>query len=265
VRAFPFESRGVAVNCTVCPAITLGEAGLTLTDATATGVSVTVIPAVPFLPSLVAVMIAGPAVIPVTRPPLLTVATPVLLLAHVTTRPVSAFPVASRGVAVSCTVCPTGTLASVGLMVTDATGTGVTDTAAVPLLPSLVAVIVAEPVATPVTSPLALTVATAALLLPHVTTRPDSVLPLASRGVAVSWIACPTLTLDDAGITPTVATGRSRMRTRDEPESCAALVADTRKSPAAVPAANIPSDAMLPPVALQVTVTAELSPVAVRP
>src|SRR2546426_5802446 len=31
----------------------------------------------------------------------------------------------SRGVAVSCTVCPTGTLAGAGLTVTDATGTGV--------------------------------------------------------------------------------------------------------------------------------------------
>ena len=56
----------------------------------------------------------------------------------------------------------------------------------VPLCPSLVAVIVAEPAVTPVTSPLPVTVATDALLLLHVTTRPDNVLPLASLAVAVS-------------------------------------------------------------------------------
>jgi len=58
--------------------------------------------------------------------------------------------------------------------------------AAVPFFPSLVAVMVAEPAATPLTSPVPLTVATAVLLLPHVTTRPDSAFPLASRGVAVN-------------------------------------------------------------------------------
>src|SRR2546425_5944566 len=48
----------------------------------------------------------------------------------------------------------------------------VTVIAAVPLCPSLVAVIVADPAPVPLTSPLPLTVATAVLLLPHVTTRP---------------------------------------------------------------------------------------------
>src|SRR5207253_8318057 len=55
---------------------------------------------------------------------------------------------ASRGVAVSCTVAPCGTLADAGVTVTDATGTFDTVTTAVPLCPSLVAVIVAAPVAT---------------------------------------------------------------------------------------------------------------------
>jgi hypothetical protein len=82
----------------------------------------------------------------------------------------------------------------------------------------------------------------------------------------VSWIVCPTLTLADAGATPTDATARTWMRTRDEPERLwAALVADTRKSPAAVPAANIPPDVMEPPVALQLTLTLALSPFASRP
>ena len=71
-------------------------------------------------------------------------ATAVLLLAQVTTRPVSTFPFASLGVAVSCTVCPIPTVAGVGVTVTDATST-TTVSAAVPLCPSLVAVMVAWP------------------------------------------------------------------------------------------------------------------------
>ena len=62
----------------------------------------------------------------------------------------------------------------------------VTVTAAVPPCPSLVAVIVAAPTAPPVTNPLPFAVATVALLVAHVTTRPESAFPLASLGVAVS-------------------------------------------------------------------------------
>jgi len=56
----------------------------------------------------------------------------------------------------------------------------------VPLCPSLVAVIVAAPAATPVTKPLAETVATAALLVAQVTTRPLRAVPFASFAVAVN-------------------------------------------------------------------------------
>jgi len=89
--------------------------------------------AVPLLPSLVAVIVAVPAATPVTRPLVLTVATAVLLLAQVIVRPDRELPFASFGVAVSCTVWPTGTLAVVGLTATEATGTLVTVIAAVPL------------------------------------------------------------------------------------------------------------------------------------
>jgi len=89
---------------------------------------------------------------------------------------------------VSCSVWPTGTLAGAGLTVTDATGTLVTVIVDVPLFPSLAAVIVADPAAPVVTNPPAFTLATAVLLLDQVTTRPVSALPLASFGVAVSWI-----------------------------------------------------------------------------
>src|SRR5437870_6564530 len=89
------------------------------------GGTVTVITAVPVTPSLVAVIVAEPVATPITSPLPFTVATSVLLLTQVTTRPSSGLLFASRGVAVSCTVCPTGTLAGAGLTVTDATGTGV--------------------------------------------------------------------------------------------------------------------------------------------
>ena len=59
---------------------------------------------VPLCPSLVAVIVAEPAAFAVTNPLPLTVATAVLPLAHVTTRPDKALPLASLGVAVSCTV-----------------------------------------------------------------------------------------------------------------------------------------------------------------
>src|SRR5437764_13711091 len=56
----------------------------------------------------------------------------------------------------------------------------------VPLFPSLAAVIVAEPGAFAVTRPLAFTVAIAVSLDDQVTARPESGLPPASLGVAVS-------------------------------------------------------------------------------
>src|SRR5207302_1367451 len=156
---------------------------------------VTVTPDVPLLPSDVAVMVAEPAVTPLTSPLPLTVATAVLLLAHVITRPDNGLPLASFGVAVSCSVCPTCTLAGYGLTVTAATGMLDTVTDAVPLCPSLVAVTIAEPAVTPVTNPFPSTVATAVLLLDQVTTRPDSGLPFASFGVAASCTVCPTCTV----------------------------------------------------------------------
>src|SRR3989441_712380 len=169
--------------------------------------AVTVIAAEPVCPSLVAVIVAVPATTPPTSPLPFTVATDALLVAHVTTRPPSGVPLASFGVAVSCVVAPTGTLAVAGLTATDATGTTLTVIAAEPDWPSLVAVIVAVPAATPLTNPLPLTVATDALLVAHVTTRPPSGVPFASFGVAVSCVGPPTGRLAVAGLPATDATG----------------------------------------------------------
>src|SRR2546423_3680574 len=59
--------------------------------------------------------------------------------------------------------------------------------AAVPLTPSLVAVMVADPAPRPRTSPLALTLATAGVPLVQVTVRPLSTFPALSFRVALSW------------------------------------------------------------------------------
>src|SRR5439155_57929 len=170
---------------------------------------VTVMAEVPVLPSLVAVMVAGPAATPVTSPLPFTVANAVALLDQVTTRPGRGVPFASLGVAVSWTVLPASTLAEAGVTVTEATGTTGTSTtvmAEVPVLPSLVAVIVAGPAARPVTSPRPFTVANAVASLDQVTGRPWRAVPFASLGVAVSWTVLPASTLADAGVTVTEAT-----------------------------------------------------------
>src|SRR6184192_4171030 len=205
VSVLPLASLRVATSCTVWPSFTLADAGATATEATAT--CTTVMAEVPLCPSEVAVIVAAPASFAVTSPLELTVAAAVLLDVQVTTRPDSGFPAASLGVAVSCTVLPSSTLADAGVTATVATGTGGTVILAVPLCPSLVAVIVAPPVATAVTSPLEFTPTTDVLLLDQLMMRPESGLPFASFGVAANCMVCPTCTLAAAGVTATDATG----------------------------------------------------------
>src|SRR5438270_142704 len=221
-RTLPAASLRVAVSCCTFPTVTVAPAGDSVTDesvsdGTATSDTVprrttvgavTVTALVPPCPSLVAVIVTEPAATPLTTPLPLTDATPTLLLAHVTVRPLNAVPPASLGVAVSWTVWPACTLAAAGLTVTEATGTVVTDTVAVPLCPSLVAVMVAEPTVAAVTSPAPLTVATPVLLLAQVMARPASVLPFASLRVATSGTVPPTGTVTELGATLTDATGR---------------------------------------------------------
>src|SRR6266568_4718312 len=199
----PLASSGVAVSCCVPPTRIVALVGLKLTDATGT---MTVIAALPLLPSLAAVMLAVPAASAVTSPLPFTVATPGASLDQVIVRPESGLPLASSGVAVSCWVPPTTIVAAVGLTVSDATGI-VTVMAAVALLPSLVAVTFAVPAATAVTSPLASTVATPAASVDHVMTRPVRTLPSASWSVAVICCVAPTPTVAAVGLTLTDATG----------------------------------------------------------
>ena len=106
--------------------------------------------------------------------------------------------------------------------------------AAVPLAPSLVAVIVVAPGATPVTRPFPFTVATALLPLDQLIVRPGSGFPFASSGVPVSCRVWPAATVADAGLTTTDATAGWAHVTTTSPVSlfCPGwLVAATRKEP----------------------------------
>src|SRR5437879_13572541 len=107
-----------------------------------------------------------------------------------------------------CGTCPLATGSRVA-PATDPAGRGAcTVTTAVPLLPSLVAVIVVvPPLATSATSPLGETVATVLVLHVHATVRPVSVVPLASLRLTVSRAVPPTGRVAGAGLTATLATG----------------------------------------------------------
>jgi hypothetical protein len=183
LSADPLASRAVAVNCCEPPTATCVTDGLTTTDATGAD---TVSDAEPERPSLVAVISAVPALPAVTSPLAETVATSVLLLDHVTVRPVRIVPSAARAVAVAVVVDPLLNVAAPSATVTLATAIGLMVSVAAPLRPSLLAVIVVEPAVSAMTNPVAETVATDVLLDAQPNTRPLSADPLASRAVAVS-------------------------------------------------------------------------------
>jgi hypothetical protein len=172
-----------------------------------TGIFVTAIVDVPFLPSLVAVIVADPRATPVTRPFAFTVATVGSLEPHVTTRPVNTPPAESFVTAVNCVVPVIRTPALAGETATVLTGTSDTVIVLVPLFVSLVAVIVAVPAATAVTTPADDTVATAVLLEPHVTTRSVTMVPTVSLTVAVRGNVCVTSIALADGATVTLPTG----------------------------------------------------------
>jgi hypothetical protein len=90
------------------------------------GGAFTVTAADPDFPPVLAVIVTLPVDTPVTTPVLDTVARPALLVVHVMTRPASGLPLASSGVALRVTFCPTTTVAVLGDTTTLATGTAVT-------------------------------------------------------------------------------------------------------------------------------------------
>lgn len=211
VSVFPFASRVTADSVTVVPTLIATVDGATATDATGTGAgAVTVIAAVPFFPSLVAVMVALPLATAVTTPFADTVATPELLEDQDTARPVSVAPPASSVDTESVVVAPAVSVAVDGVTITEATGAGAgaaTVIVAFPVFPSLVAVIVAVPALFAVTTPAVLTLATLGALDAQTRPRPERVFPLASYVIAVSVIVPPTLSEPLVGATATDATG----------------------------------------------------------
>ncbi len=149
----------------------------------------------------VAVMFAVPEATPVTTPVLETVATDGALDAQVNAMPLSVLPFVSSAVASSDNVPCTATDDD-GALTVMVVNTG---TVAVTVIVRTfdvacpdVAVMSAVPAATPVMSPLLETVATAELLVAHVTAAPLSVWPPASRTTAAACVVAPTA-IDDAG------------------------------------------------------------------
>jgi hypothetical protein len=144
--------------------------------------------------------------------------------------------------------------------VTGGGGGEVAVTVALPIWPSLVAVIDTFPAATAVTRPDAKTVATAVLLEFQPITRPVSTLLLASRVTAESCTVPPTRRLAVAGDTDTDATGIGAGALTARAEE--ALFPSLEAAIIAVPAA---SAIRSPVVATVATLVLELCQVMVRP
>jgi hypothetical protein len=217
VSTLPAASRNVAVNCWVAPMI-MGVVG-TDNVTVATGASCTVTDDTPVFVSLVAVIVAVPGPTAVTNPFASTLAAVTSLELHVTKRPVSVFPPASFVTAVSCCVgvIPRTRLSVGGVKVTVATGTGFTVRVALPVLPSLIAMICTVPGATAVTTPEVETVAIEELPEVHVAVRSVRILPEPSRIVAVACVVCPAVMLVEASETVTSATGTGTTVMSDVP------------------------------------------------
>jgi len=98
-------------------------------------------------------------------------------------------------------------VAEVGLTATEATGAGDTVTAPTPLFPSTVAVMIALPGESAVTNPVTLTVATLGRPELQAIDLPETTLPCASNGSAMSWAVWPTVRSRLDGETRTATTG----------------------------------------------------------
>jgi len=183
-------------------------------------------------------MVTVPVDMPVTAPAADTVAIAGVPELHVTPRPVNTTPFASLGIAVSIVVVPITTVGVGGDTVMVLTGACVTVTVAEPLLVSLVAVIVAVPIATPVTTPLEETVAAAALLEVHVTTRSVTTVPFTSFTTTLRPAVVVAGTLIDGGDTATLPTGIVVTVTEavpDLPSLVAVIVAIPEPTPVTTP------------------------------
>jgi hypothetical protein len=116
-----------------------------------------------------------------------------------------------------------------------------TVTAAVPLLPSLVAVIVAVPSATALSIPCGEMVAIALSELAQVTARPVSTTPFASRATADNCVDCVTDIARGLGRIATVATGACVTETVEMslfPSTVPVIVAEPGATAVTIPLAS---------------------------
>lgn len=203
LSTFPVPSLIVADSCCVLPAARPRDPGVTDTLAAAPATMVMV--AVAFLPSAVAVRVALPALLPVTRPPVLTEATVLFELAQATARPVSSLPLASDACAVSCTVVPELIELDDGVIESVEIGVEATPTVALSETLDAFAMIFAVPVLAPVTVPLGETVARWLSVELHVTAWPVRTRPVFVLMVADSVTWPPTVALATDGCTSTLA------------------------------------------------------------
>lgn len=134
--------------------------GVTAIDVTVAAVIVTV--SVPLTPPLAAMIVAVPALTPVTRPEALTVATAVFDEDHITCEPTSLVALSEKvPVAFNCWVVPAAKDGFVGVTAIDSSVAAVTASVAEPLTLSIFAVMVVLPTVRLVAFPEASTVATA--------------------------------------------------------------------------------------------------------
>ena len=141
--------------------------------------------------------------------------------------------------------------------VTEYTPTAVTVTEALPLLPSLVAVIVEVPAPRPVTEPVLDTVAADGFDDDQVTVRPVRMLFAASRSVATNCCVPPAEIVAVSGVTDTVLTGAAWTVTAAVPILPSA-VAEIVAVPAATPVTT-------PPLVTDATALLDVDHVMVRP
>jgi hypothetical protein len=142
----------------------------------------------------------------VIAPLLSTVATAGVDELHATERPVSVAPRSSRSTALAVVVAPSVSDGNASVTTTVATGAGITVSEALPVFPSLVAVMVAEPAAMADTVPPSFTVATVGDDDVQLTTRPVTAAPAAVRRSAVAFTVPPTVIWVADSATATEAT-----------------------------------------------------------
>jgi hypothetical protein len=154
----------------------------------------------PFTPPLLAVTTVEPGPTAVATPFASMLATKGCEVVHEIARPLSVWPLGSRTVAENLVVEPRFTVTDPGVTVTVPVGIVRTVTVANEVALPLCALMLAMPTDLPVTRPVESTVATAWFPLDHATLAPGIVVPDESRTTAMIFIADPSVTSSELGV-----------------------------------------------------------------